>query len=36
LNWRGLWAARASVLIGVGLALAGLRAVYALIAGVPA
>ncbi|MFL9932460.1 succinate dehydrogenase [Paraburkholderia sp. RL18-103-BIB-C] len=36
LNWRGAWAARASVLVGVGLVLAGLRAVYALIAGVPA
>lgn len=36
LRWRGAWAARASLAVGVGLALAGLRAVYALIAGAPA
>jgi fumarate reductase subunit C len=36
LNWRGAWASRASVLIGIALTLAGLRAVYALIGGVPA
>lgn len=33
LNWRGVWASRASMVVGVALALAGLRAVYALIAG---
>ncbi|WP_144137501.1 succinate dehydrogenase [Paraburkholderia sp. BCC1884] len=33
LNWRGVWASRVSMLIGVALALAGLRAVYALIGG---
>jgi fumarate reductase subunit C len=36
LNWHGTWAARASMLVGIALALAGLRAVYALIAGAPA
>lgn len=33
LDWHGTWAARASVGLGIALALAGLRAVYALIAG---
>ncbi|QIE23716.1 hypothetical protein SBC1_16090 [Caballeronia sp. SBC1] len=36
LNWRDAWAGRASVIVGIALALAGLRAVYALIAGTPA
>lgn len=36
LNWRGAWAMRVSMAIGVVLALAGLRAVYALIAGATA
>jgi fumarate reductase subunit C len=36
LNWRGAWAGIASVIVGIALALAGLRAVYALIAGTPA
>lgn len=33
LGWRGAWVARLSMLIGVVLALAGLRAVFALIGG---
>jgi len=36
LNWRGAWAGSASVIVGIALALAGLRAVYALIAGISA
>jgi fumarate reductase subunit C len=36
LSWRGAWAERVSVGVGIALALAGLRAVYALIAGAAA